>query len=579
YLNESMYFPHSLDFRGRAYPIPAHLNHLGDDLCRGLLMFKDAKPLGKVGLKWLKIHLANLAGLDKASFEERINYTNEHIEDIMDSADRPLTGKLWWQLAEDPWQCLSACFEITEAIRSKNPENYESRIPVHQDGTCNGLQHYAALGGDLIGATQVNLAPSESPSDIYSGVAERVQQEVDKDAEKGNENAILLKGKINRKVVKQTVMTNVYGVTFIGARLQIEARLKEIEEIPEDKIRELSVYLTTLVFSCLGEMFNGARAIQNWLNDSAKWISRSVPPELVLKSPEEIEEDNKNEGIPKNFKKSIVKIPPSQPEHNQMTAVVWTTPLDLPIVQPYRKVPRKSIKTGLQIISLTDSGVPSPVNRVKQRAAFPPNFIHSLDATHMLMTALMCKEKGLTFASVHDSYWTHACDVEVMNEVIREQFIKLHEQPIMENLRNEFLERYKGYKVPVKVQRSEFEKLKLKSEMKDNAEVEIADNGYEDTLSLSELSKIVPKPPPKDDSLYELDGTETHYLVDNLDFDKIPDEYLADEYEYEEEKGFKKSKAKRSRYVYVWADLDFPELPKRGEFDVSRVKESKYFFN
>jgi DNA-directed RNA polymerase len=27
-----------------------------------------------------------------------------------------------------------------------------------------------------------------------------------------------LKGKINRKTIKQTVMTSVYGVTFIGAR-------------------------------------------------------------------------------------------------------------------------------------------------------------------------------------------------------------------------------------------------------------------------------------------------------------------------------------------------------------------------
>lgn len=32
---------------------------------------------------------------------------------------------------------------------------------------------------------------------------------------------------IDRKLVKQTVMTSVYGVTFIGARNQILSRLKE----------------------------------------------------------------------------------------------------------------------------------------------------------------------------------------------------------------------------------------------------------------------------------------------------------------------------------------------------------------
>lgn len=31
------------------------------------------------------------------------------------------------------------------------------------------------------------------------------------------------------------------------------------------------------------------------------------------------------------------------------------------------------------------------VNAVKQASAFPPNFIHSLDATHMMLTALECR--------------------------------------------------------------------------------------------------------------------------------------------------------------------------------------------
>jgi DNA-directed RNA polymerase len=41
---------------------------------------------------------------------------------------------------------------------------------------------------------------------------------------------------------------------------------------------------------------------------------------------------------------------------------------------------------------------------------------------------------GLTFAAVHDSYWTHAADVDAMNECIREQFIALHSQPILDRL-------------------------------------------------------------------------------------------------------------------------------------------------
>ena len=46
----------------------------------------------------------------------------------------------------------------------------------------------------------------------------------------------------------------------------------------------------------------------------------------------------------------------------------------------------------------------------------------------MLMTATKCAEFDLNFASVHDSFWTHAADVPQMNRIIREQFVKLHYQ-------------------------------------------------------------------------------------------------------------------------------------------------------
>ena len=38
----------------------------------------------------------------------------------------------------------------------------------------------------------------------------------------------------------------------------------------------------------------------------------------------------------------------------------------------------------------------------------------------MLMTADRCREANIEFAAVHDSYWTHACDIEAMNSLLRE---------------------------------------------------------------------------------------------------------------------------------------------------------------
>ena len=45
-------------------------------------------------------------------------------------------------------------------------------------GSCNGLQHYAALGLDAKGGAQVNLVPSSKPQDVYTGVCDVVKKEV-----------------------------------------------------------------------------------------------------------------------------------------------------------------------------------------------------------------------------------------------------------------------------------------------------------------------------------------------------------------------------------------------------------------
>jgi DNA-directed RNA polymerase len=97
--------------------------------------------------------------------------------------------------------------------------------------------------------------------------------------------------------------------------------------------------------------------------------------------------------------------------------VSWLTPLGLPIIQPYRKTTPHVIKTLLQSITLAYDGDDLPVAAVKQKSAFPPNFVHSLDATHMFMTALKMKKADKVFASVHDSFWTHAQDIDELNKV------------------------------------------------------------------------------------------------------------------------------------------------------------------
>ena len=107
---ERIYFPHNVDFRGRAYTMHAHLNHIGSDFCRGILKFADAKPLGRNGLDWLFIQCANLygSGADKLPLHQRVEFGKLNLENIKKSAEDPLgPDGSSWQDADDPWQSIA----------------------------------------------------------------------------------------------------------------------------------------------------------------------------------------------------------------------------------------------------------------------------------------------------------------------------------------------------------------------------------------------------------------------------------------------------------------------------------------
>ena len=452
FLHQDFYLPHNLDFRGRAYPIPPYFNHMGADNCRGLMLFGEGRPLGPDGLHWLRIHLANVYGFDKASLADRKQWAIDNTDEVRDSATNPLGGRRWWLKAEDPWQCLATCLELHSASNSPNPVEYISHLPVHQDGTCNGLQHYAALGGDEMGARQVNLEPGPKPSDIYSGVAQMVAEDVARDAANDHPLAKILDGKINRKIVKQTVMTNVYGVTKMGAQQQVCKHLEDLYPklfpLTRHYVRAAS-YVSTKIFAALSQMFNGASAIQTWLGECGARISMSITPDQI----QALAERNAappSPPTPVSPKNSRYRLQPVGPKSladefsRFRSSIIWTTPLKMPVVQPYRKPGVRRVETHLQGVHLADPSVADPVDKRKQLQAFAPNFIHSLDATHMMLSALACHARGLTFASVHDSFWTHAADVAPMNEVIRDAFVRMHAEDIMGRLAAEFAARYKG---------------------------------------------------------------------------------------------------------------------------------------
>jgi DNA-directed RNA polymerase len=653
FVNEKkIFFPHSVDFRGRAYPIPPILNHIGSDISRGILKFGHGKELGIVGLQWLKIHLANLYGYDKASLREREQFAMDNMEGICDSATNPLDGRRWWVKAEDPWQCLACCMELKSAFDSPDPTRFVSQFPVHQDGTCNGLQHYAALGGDHAGARQVNLEPSDRPQDIYTGVAELVKEMVAKDVANGAPLASFIDGHITRKVVKRTVMTNVYGVTFMGAKQQVHDQLKGLfpDFKPTDKVRSLgsvALYVAHKIFEALGKIFNGAQEIQYWLGECGDRITTSITAEQIKRiqdrfdglNPAKLVYDPKYSAPKKITAAQLNKMNKSMEKFK--TSIIWTTPLKMPIVQPYRKDSVQKVRTKIQDITVVRKSQSDEVDKRKQLQAFPPNFIHSLDATHMLLSALKANEMGLDFAAVHDSFWTHASDIPNLNVILRDAFVRMHSEDIIDRLAAEFSARYAGamYRASVlassevgnKITRwrlghristgktlrtanarqgeASFEEVAMESRRQELLKSEDPEERKKGEEIVTPTSIWFQYHDPKALHSYRLSllgetkdkesadrQSEVRDKVLGAEADTVTDAinptestlYIVDDDAEDLAKDPQQSLIKKkspSRLAadkattQVWIPLTFPPVPKKGGWDVSRLRESKYFFS
>lgn len=168
----AFYMPYAADFRGRAYSLVPYLCPTGGSFARSLLQFHRGRALGSDGFFWLKVQLANSYGWGKLSLQDRVQRVDQNMASIRASAADPLgmsrTGcnvtSLWWRTADNPWLCLAACFEVDAALQHAEKENgsgdcesFVSNLPVMLDGSCNGLQHYAALARDPAGSTCIVL--------------------------------------------------------------------------------------------------------------------------------------------------------------------------------------------------------------------------------------------------------------------------------------------------------------------------------------------------------------------------------------------------------------------------------------
>lgn len=425
---ESIWFPMNIDFRGRVYPIPTGLNPQGDDMTKSLLQYANPVPVSAEdapdALKWLSIHGAGLAGHDKIPLEDRVAWVEENKQHILSSAENPLDFP-WWQEQDKPWQFLAWAMEYKRALEYLDSHGtlagFDCRCTIAYDGTCSGLQHYSCLLRDPVGGSAVNLIDHDKPSDIYREVSDKVLTMVKKDVmegtTKGKERkdgtfgpgtkqmaeAWLAHG-INRKVCKRPVMTLAYGSGQYGFADQIyEDTTRDNPHFAGVGDRQAAQYLAKLTWKAVQTTVVAAIEGMECLKKIATALAKADMP------------------------------------------VEWVTPMGLPIQQMYlaRKTESFQLRLGNAStryrIYVTTVSENEGVDRHKQATGVAPNFIHSLDATHLMMSINEASKEGcVNFSTVHDSFGTSLGEAARLRRIIRQELVKLYTEhdPLAEFLRH-----------------------------------------------------------------------------------------------------------------------------------------------
>lgn len=427
-LGEQFFYVWRYDFRGRAYPRGRVLTPQGRDEALALLRFADSKPLGEDGVKWLAIcgsnELPNVRGDLKGqdSLEGRVRWIEQNTSRIRAAAKDPAKHVEFWSGAQrgadgkvnlrdfskTAWQALRFCIEWDD--HHTHGRKFSSSLPVAIDGTCNALQHFAALSRDRKLAADVNLTKTEFKQDIYGKVGEVLPNVV----VRGNnlfllallaEMGLSLETLATRNFCKIPVMTMPYGASLSTVSDEIMDFLED--EYPDewnkamdgswrmakDGVRQLAGFMDEAV----NREASAAVELKEWFRECASLMTEVQEP-LVWQTAS---------GWP------VWQIDPTEKDTR---CPVGARYINKKWRNRVKAVRRFTLKQYLEPLDDKDA-----MNGVTA------NFVHSVDASHMMKCTLRARREGIdSLRMVHDSFGTHASNMEALGRIVRDSFVEMY---------------------------------------------------------------------------------------------------------------------------------------------------------
>lgn len=447
---EEFYIPKNLDFRSRVYDMTTLLNNQNDDLTKSYIKFKRGKRIGESGLKYMKFSLSGLYGYDKHKFNKRVKWVGDNIEEITLSINNIKNGIAddFIKKADKPFQFIAMAIEYLECLKLDNPHDFVSHLEAQLDGSCSGIQHWCTILKDKEGAKLVNVVSSDQVEDIYRTVSdyiievlkmETLPKEIKIPKEFGNlvkSNSImwLESGLLNRKITKSGVMTTPYSVVKFGLTDQLFDFFSKLD----DKIEqgEANTYNKELTKGKSLQFFT------NVLEYSIEKVLKGV-----------------TEGM--NYLQELVRIFYSSPLNSE-NQIKWKTPLGFTIVNEYKLQSQIRVNTFMGDVKYKwqlDEDK-KEMNKNKNSSSIAPNFIHSLDSTHLMMVVNKARKEGMEdFKVIHDSFGTHLADSERFHKIINEEFYNLYnDNDVLENFKNDLLKCNKDESIIEEIKNHNIEK-------------------------------------------------------------------------------------------------------------------------
>lgn len=422
------YIPVNLDFRGRLNCIPEFLNYQSNELAKSLLLFSKAEKIDKTdkgSIDYLKLFGATSFGLDKKSVEDRLQWVESNIYDIVNFRNGELIIK-----AKNKYLFLAFCFEYNrwlDCLENHEISHFDTYLPIQLDATCNGFQHLSLLSLDPKLATEVNLSQSswkDKPKDFYSFLVSNLMDHFKTELENNKQLALntregykrLINFNLQRYIIKKSIMTIPYNVSTFQLINYIIENFRRLDNSEWFYTEDEKLKLKYSDFALLG---NGLRQVLDYkfpkLNLLLSYLDNLAKVCTILEIP-----------------------------------ILWTLPSGLEVKQSYITEDEIRIKPFFYIKKTFVLKVPnkSKYNNAKQVRAFMPNLVHSLDAASLalLLDFYFQGTKDIkNIYTVHDCFAVTANNVSNLLDLLKLTYVKIYsndtylrklDKGIIDNIKN-----------------------------------------------------------------------------------------------------------------------------------------------